>query len=554
MASATSVETRGLVFRRIGVNRFKTWFVTGLTVLALAPFVAGVSVGMANAIVLRAQPQTRGARAEIRRDEAYLRSAAPNMDYETRRAWEQVIARKRAALEQQTGGGIDLMTELTALFSVVQMGALILLFWSIAAAPTAKLLVEAGATPCGAGEREYKEMLDSLAMTAGLPAPKLFIIESSVPNAFAAGIGPQQSVVAVTRGALQLFDREEIKAVLAHELSHIGNRDVQLNAVVAAIGLFLRIPYLLFQRQLVAGRQLHIRKRRNPWRLLLSPVGVYIVFVAPVVGAVIRAAVSRSREYQADADAVQLTGSSEAMMRTLAKIGGSGSVLGVSNPAFAHFYFASPAAPKGWLGGGLMATHPPIAERIQMLAAGQDPAVVERLRDSIEAGRRYTREHPLVQLGPMMTGGAQDELASFNRGNPMGRVYRLVSPTAVPVYETPATTSPVLTRIQPGALVVVFDNPGKMRQINTADQTFGYIERPAKLIPMDMLIPEEVYDTVARAAAEASLPALTAAPPPAGQPKPKTSEKLTLQQVMLAVGLGVVVFGGMFFALMKFGM
>ena len=549
MATAIPVERGELVFRRMTVNRVKTWFIVALTAVALAPFVAGVSYGTADMIVARSEPPATTTRAEINRAEAHLRSASANMDSETRQAWERVIERKRAALEREQAGTGNLLSELIALFSVVQMGALVLLFWSIASSPTAKLLVEAGASPCGASEKDTKELLETLALSAGLPAPKLFVIESSVPNAFAAGIGPQQSVVAVTRGALMLFDREEIESVLAHELSHIGNKDVQLNTVVAAVALFLRIPYLLFQRELHAGKQLHVSKRRSPWRLALSPIGLYIVFVAPVVAAVIRAAVARGREFQADADVVKLTGSPHGLMRALAKIGGAGSVLAGSNPAFAHFYFASPMAGNGGLGGGLMATHPQVAERIQALAEGQSPATVEKLKDAIQAGRRYTREHPALGLGPMMTGGAQDELASFNRGNPMGRVYRLLAPAPVSVYETPSTGSPVLARIQPGALLVAFDDPGKMRQVNTAEQTFGYIDRSVKLAAMELLIPEEVYDARARAAAEAALPPLDAMSRVEAATKP---QNLTPQQILAAAVLGLVVFASVFLALMKF--
>ncbi|MGO9260410.1 MAG: M48 family metalloprotease [Bryobacteraceae bacterium] len=549
MATAISAGLRGLVFARVAHNRFKTWLLVGLTILALLPFVVGVSYGIANTIVVRARPQARNSRTDIRQAEDHLRSASSTMDAETRQAWEKVIERKRASLERDEAGNGDLLAELVTLFAAVQMGALGLLFWSIAASPTAKLLVEAGASPSGAGEKEARESLENLALSAGMPVPKLFVIESSVPNAFAAGIGPQQSVVAVTRGALKLLDRRELEAVLAHELSHIGNHDVQLNAVVAAIALFLRIPYLLFQRELRAGKQLHVSRRRSPWRLALSPVGVYILFVAPVVAAVIRAAVSRGREFQTDADAVRLTGSTQSLLRALAKIGGSGSVMAGSNPAFAHFYFANPAAAGGWLGGNRMATHPLVAERIQMLAAGQDPASVEKLKEAIEAGRRYSREHPAVKLSPMMTGGAQDELASFNRGNPMGRVYRLMATGPVAVYETPSPQSPVLARVKPGALLVAFDDAGKMRQVNTADQTFGYIDRSVKMAPMDVLIPDEVYDPAARAAAEAALPALHAVPAPAPKRQP---QGLTTDQILLAVGLGLLVFGGMFLALMKF--
>lgn len=149
-----------------------------------------------------------------------------------------------------------------------------------------------------------------------------------------------------------------------------------------------------------------------------------------------------------------------------------------------------------------------------------------------------------------MSGGAQDKLASFNRGNPMGRVYRVLAMEPILVYETPSTQSPVLARVKPGSLLVAFDDPGKMRQVNTAEQTFGYIDRSIKLAAMDPLVPEEVYDPASRAAAEAALPPLD---PATGQAFQKPPQTLTRQQILLAVGLGVVVFGGMFLALLKFG-
>jgi heat shock protein HtpX len=549
MATATSFRARQVVFKRVVENHIHSVLLGALLVLTLAPFVGGVSYGIANMIVGQT-PQARAAAAEIRRDEDYLRSRAANMDYETRQGWEQVIARKRSAFEKDQAGSANVHTELIGLFSTVQMAALALLFWSIAASPTAKLLVEAGAGPCGAGEKETRELLETLALSAGLAAPKLLVIETSVPNAFAAGKGPNQSVVAVTRGAIALLDQREMEGLLAHELSHIGNQDVQLNTTVAAIALFLRIPYLLFQRELRAGKGTQVNKQRNPWRLALSPVGLYILFVAPLIAAVIRAGISRGREFQADADAVKMTGSPQGLARTLAKIGGAGSIVAGSNPAFAHFYFASPTAAAGWLGGSLMATHPPVAERIQKLVGELNAATVEELKGAIESGRRYTREHPLVEIGPMMTGGAQDELASFNRGNPMGRVYRVLAVEPVPVYETPSHQAAVLTKIKPGALVVGFDDPGKMRQINTADQTFGYIERSVKLLAMGLLIPDEVYDAKARAAAEAALPPLSSVMQPETEAKP---QGLTFEQILVVIGLGVLVFGGVFIVLVKFG-
>src|SRR5207247_11245273 len=117
--------------------------------------------------------------------------------------------------------------------------------------PTSRLLVQAGAQPAGETEAEAKRLLENLAIGAGLPAPKLYVIESSVPNAFAAGMSPEHAVVAVTRGALRLLcDKRELEGVLAHEISHIGNHDIRLNTTVAAIALFLRIPYLMFCREM----------------------------------------------------------------------------------------------------------------------------------------------------------------------------------------------------------------------------------------------------------------------------------------------------------------
>src|SRR6185295_2304692 len=103
-----------------------------------------------------------------------------------------------------------------------------LLFWGLASAPTANLLGMCGARPAENPESEAKRILENLAIGAGLPPPKLYVIESSTPNVFSAGADPARSVVAVTRGLLSLLDARELESVLAHELSHIGNRDTRL--------------------------------------------------------------------------------------------------------------------------------------------------------------------------------------------------------------------------------------------------------------------------------------------------------------------------------------
>jgi len=523
MASAIPIDQPVIVFNRIEQNRYKGWLLAAITVLAPAPFVVGVSYPIANLIVGQTQ------------------------------------AGRRAMPHGRDEGNSELRWKLIAMLSVTQMAGLGLLFWSLASSPTAKLLADAGAMAAGAGESQAKRQLEDLAAAAGLPPPKLYVIESSAPNAFAAELDADHAMVAVTRGLLKLLDAGELDGVLAHELSHIGNLDVRLNALVAAIALFLRIPYLLFQR-LLDARKGHAEsaRGRNPWRMALSPIGLYILFVAPVLGAAIRAVVARAREFQADQDATLLTGCPDALMRALAKIGAAGSVVTGSNPAFAHFYFASPAVAGGWLGGNLVASHPPVTERIQGLAAIPGSASVDALKQALEQGRRYSRECPAMGLSPMMGGGAQDELASFNRGNPGGRVYRLVASQPFPVYENPTPQHThdamvVLTRVKPGALLVAFDDPGKMRQVNTADQTFGYMERSAKLVVVPNMIPAEVYDPVARAAAEANLPPLASPETLNAAAAAKKPDSLTVNQIVLALVMGIAVFAGMFLVLMRLG-
>jgi heat shock protein HtpX len=549
--TSASVPTDAPVLNwsRAKANRRKMWLLAALTLMALIPFVWGVSYMAARWLAVTTSPHAVATRSEIRREEEALRSAT-DLDAESRRAWEEVIAKKRAG---QVGSSEDRFYEFLILIILVQSGALGLLFWSMAAWPTAKLLVEAGASPAGESEKGARQILDALANAAGMPAPKLYLIESGVPNAFSGGLGPGQSMIAVTRGLLYLLSPEEIEAVFAHELSHIGNEDFVLNSGVASIALFLRAPYLLFRRGMRATTQINIKPKRSPWRLLLSPVGIYILVVAPVLAAAIRASMSRGREYRADADAVQLTGSPRGLLLALAKLGGSGTGLTDVNRAFAHYYFCSPVASGGTL-DDIMECHPPVAERIHRLMSMPGAISVEVVKDAVEIGRQYTREHPLGKAPA--TREAPDELTAYNRGNPMGRVFRVLAPDSIPVYESPTRSAAVLAWVRPGALIVAFDDPGKMRQVNTTQQTFGYVEHTVKLVLIEGLIPAEVYDPVARAAAEAKLPPLNLEPRahripvPLVKPQP---EKLTFTQILGATAFAVIVFAGVFFALMKFG-
>ena len=498
-----------LVYNRIAHNHRKTVLLVAMAVASIAPFVLFLSYGFALTVVYRLAGG-HGTHA---------------VDH-------------------------TLMFRLMVVFALGLIGVLGLLFWAIASSPVAKVLAFAGARPAGPADAEAKRLLENLAIGAGLPKPRLYLIDSAAPNAFAAGMHPSHSVVAVTTGLLKLMDRRELEGVLAHELSHIGNHDTRLNTIVAAIVLFLRLPYLMRRRGIQESKQAvsgSTMDQYRTYRLMLSPLYIYVFFVAPVLAALIRSALSRSREFLADADAALLTRYPEGLMRALAKIAGAGSAVAGVNPVVSHLYFADPAPglAQGLLNGGMFASHPPIQQRVQRLAEFNGGVAVSEVEQALHAGQEFGRQHPPGESMGMLESVSGDELSMLTVGNPMGRVFRLMEQAAVPVYDQSNPKSAVLAHVLPGSLVVVFDDPGPYRQVNTADQTFGYMPRKVKLEPVDML-PSELYDPSTRAAAEEALPPLDSAAPAA-------PAAVTRKQIVIAVVFGVVVFAGVLVGLLRFG-
>jgi hypothetical protein len=330
--------------------------------------------------------------------------------------------------------------------------------------------------------------------------------------------------VVVTRGLLALMDQRELEGVLAHELSHIANQDTRLNTIVASIALFLRLPYLLRRRQR-RGRGANnfnpLYRRFRMYRLALSPLYLYIFFIAPFLASVIRAAISRGREYLADADAALLTRYPEGLMRALAKIRGAGSALTAANPVVSHFYFGDPAPSKfnfGVFRVNLLATHPPVDQRIMSLVQYHGGVPASVIEAAIKAGQQFTKDHPEIAENDFAPVSASDELSVLTVGNPMGRVCRVVGlAKPAPLYDRPDPRSPILARIHDGDLLVVFDDPGKYRQVITSDQTFGYIPYSVKLQKTD-LFPNEVYGVKSPTTAPVQAPAAT---PVVVEPKPE---------------------------------
>ena len=554
--SSEPVSQPVLVYSRIVQNRLKTVVLVILAIALTIPFVTAVSFGVSEFVVAWFGPRTAIGRTNedgMRRAPSRHRgSARPETALSgtgDRQSEIQVRAmQERREKDEEAMAGFRLQTVLVVAGGVTAL--LALLFWSVASSPTSKLLTMCGARPAGSSENQARRLLADLSLAAGLPTPKLYVINAPTPNAFAAGTGPAHSVIAVTQGLLTLLEHRELEAVLAHELSHIGNRDTRLNTVVAALALFLRLPYLLLRRSINERAQNHydyVPIRRRGWFRLIFTVAMlpaifYVFVIAPILAALIRSAISRSREFLADADAVLLTRHPEGLLKTLAKIAGAGSVVAVSNPVISHLYFADPQSPgiaMGLFRGGLLATHPSLEKRISRLVESNPATPAAIIEQAVHEGREFTRFHPPVaieSLEPIK----QDEISVLTAGNPMGRVFRVLSATSL--YDRPDVRSFIVARVKPGALLVVFDDPGRFRQVLTPDQTFGYMPASVRIQKVDML-PAEIHDPAARAAAE-SARALEVA---------SANRGLTPKQVVIAAALGLTVFAGIFLAMLKFG-
>ena len=215
---------------------------------------------------------------------------------------------------------------------------------------------------------ELYRVVENLCIAAGLPLPKIYIIEGSQPNAFATGRDPNHAVVAVTRGLLEKLDRSELEGVIAHELAHIGNRDMLLGTVIVVlVGVvalisqwFLRISFW------TGGRRSRGSGGGGAIFLLL---GLVAAILAPIAAVLIQMAVSRKREFLADASGALLTRYPEGLAKALDKISKDPHSLKVASNTTAHLYIANPFRGKesqNWL-TKLFSTHPQIEERIKIL-------------------------------------------------------------------------------------------------------------------------------------------------------------------------------------------
>ncbi len=226
----------------------------------------------------------------------------------------------------------------------------------------------------GASEIDKKDLpflyriVENLSITSGLPMPKIYLINDQAPNAFATGRDPKHSAIAITSGLLEKLDKSEIEGVIAHEMSHIQNRDTLISTVVVVLvgfitilaDWFLRIGFWRDDRDEGDGGNL---------RIILGILGFIFIILSPLVAKIIQFAVSRKREFLADGSAALMTRYPEGLARALEKISQDQTKSKYDTPSLAHLYIVSPFKGEGadkWF-NKIFSTHPPIEERIKIL-------------------------------------------------------------------------------------------------------------------------------------------------------------------------------------------
>jgi heat shock protein HtpX len=210
---------------------------------------------------------------------------------------------------------------------------------------------------------ELYRLVENLAITAGLTTPKIYIINDEAPNAFATGRDPEHASITVTIGLLNVLNKQELEGVIAHELSHIKNYDIRLTMmVIMLVGITIMMSDLFLR----IGARIGGRKKGNA-RIFFFIAAIALAILSPIVAKIIQFAISRQREFLADADSALMTRYPEGLASALEKIGKLNIPMKSPNKATANLYIANPYASKKSLSSRLFATHPAISDRVNKL-------------------------------------------------------------------------------------------------------------------------------------------------------------------------------------------
>ncbi len=212
-------------------------------------------------------------------------------------------------------------------------------------------------------------VVEELTIAGGMPMPAIYVIDDSAPNAFATGRDPEHAAVAITSGLLEKLNRDELQGVMAHELSHVGNRDILFATMVGIMVGSIALIADFFLRSFIwgGGRRRSRSSNRGGGGAILMVVALLFAILAPIFAKLLQLAVSRQREFLADASAARLTRYPEGLASALEKIAGDREVLEVANRATQHLYIVNPIKPFEKRAKSLFSTHPPIEERVSRL-------------------------------------------------------------------------------------------------------------------------------------------------------------------------------------------
>ncbi|HEX6708916.1 MAG TPA: M48 family metallopeptidase [Rubrobacter sp.] len=223
-------------------------------------------------------------------------------------------------------------------------------------------------------------VVEEMTIAAGLPMPKVYIVDDTAPNAFATGRDPEHASVAVTKGLLEKLDRDELQGVIAHEMSHVANFDIRYSMLVGIlVGTTVLISDFFLRGLWFGGGRGGGRREGGggQLQLIMILIAVVLAILAPLFARLLQLSISRQREFLADASAVQLTRNPKGLADALQKISGDNEVLEAANRATAHLYIVNPIKKFEKRSKGLFSTHPPIEERIQILRALESGGVAE---------------------------------------------------------------------------------------------------------------------------------------------------------------------------------
>jgi len=205
-------------------------------------------------------------------------------------------------------------------------------------------------------------IVENLAITEGLPMPRVFIIDDPAPNAMATGRNPQHAMVAATTGILDIMDDREMTAVMAHEMGHVKNYDIRVSMIAFGLASVIGIMSDVALRMMWFGDN---RRESNNMNPIMLVIGIVVIILAPIVAAMIQLAISRQREYLADATSAMTTRDPEGMIGALKKLETAGRPMQRQNSSTSHLFFNNPLKSGGL--ANLFSTHPPLEKRIERL-------------------------------------------------------------------------------------------------------------------------------------------------------------------------------------------